>query len=382
MKKILFLQIKGNALGGVWFVNKTLGEEFIKKGYHVELFAFRNNHPGMDIIDSPIKITTINEKDVWEVTRKKQLLNSLTKDNFLKTFKKYIKEQKKLKEDYKKMKELIIEYNPDYIISSHYQTLYSIPNKFLEKTIFVQHSSFAYLLKDRNNVKTLKKLNNKIHSLCWLCKSSMNEAVSLGFKKNNYIYNPTKFSTQAIANVVKNKKIVVITRIHKPKRIDLMVDLVNDVFKDSKYKDWTFEIYGTGIFNEHSKEILKHNKQICYKGITNNPKEILLNSSITLNTSIYEGFPLSIIEGYTCGLPVVSFNFGESSHEAVINDYNGYIIENDDKEEFKNKLKMLLDDENKLKELSINSKEFSKKFDLNMIIKEWEKEFKNIDDKK
>ena len=41
MKKILFLQIKGNSLGGVWFVNKSLGEEFIRRGYHAEVLAIR-----------------------------------------------------------------------------------------------------------------------------------------------------------------------------------------------------------------------------------------------------------------------------------------------------------------------------------------------------
>lgn len=380
MKKILFLQIKGNALGGIWSVNKALGEEFIRKGYHAEILAIRNNHPGIEIKDTPLKITTINKNDLWKIPHRRDVLNALYEKNFFDILKKYLKEQKKLKYDYNQMKHFITKYKPDYIIASHYQTLFGIPKKYLPKTIFVQHSSFDYLLKDNNNIKTLKKLNNKIFKLCWLCKVTMKKAIEFGYKKNTFIYNPNKFNTSKQADVCQNKKIVVITRIHKEKQIDLMIKIVNDVFQETKYQDWSFEIYGEGTFNEDSKQILENSSQIFYKGLTNTPMEVLLSSSLTLNTSIYEGFPLSIIEGFTCGVPVVSFNFGESVYEEIINDYNGYVIENNDIDKFKEKLKYLLDNPSKLQELSKNAKEFSQQFELKTIADKWELLFKEMEE--
>lgn len=379
MKKILFLQIKGNSLGGIWFVNKALGESFIKRGYNVKVVGIRNNHPGLDIKDTPIDITTINPNDLWEITHKRDVLNKFGKKGFFKTLKKYFYDQNKLKQDYNKMKALINDFNPDYIIASHYQTLFGIPKSYLEKTIFVQHSSFDYLLKDKNNVKTLKKLNQKMYKMCWLCKSTMNRALDFGYKKNTYIYNPNKFTTNLKADVTKNKKISVITRIHPEKRIDLMIEIVNDIFKDKKYKDWTFEIYGTGSFNTNTEKILKSSNQIFYKGITDDPMKILLDSSISLNTSLFEGFSLSIIESFSCGVPVVSFNFGESAHEQIIDDYNGYVIENDNIDEFKNKIISLIDNEEKLEELSKNAKKFSSNFDIEMITDKWEEIFSKIE---
>lgn len=378
MKKILFLQIKGNALGGVWFVNKTLGEEFLKRNYDVQVLAIRNNHPGIEIKDTPLKITTINKENVWEIIHKRDVLAS-SFNSFFKTLKQYFVDRKTLKKDYEKMKDFINAYNPDYIISSHYQTLFGVPKKYLNKTIFVQHSSFDYLLKDKANIKTLKRLNDKIHGFSWLCKSTMEQAISFGFIKNKYIYNPNKFITSKCADVIKNKKIVVITRIHKEKRIDLMIQMINDIFKDKKYGDWKFEIYGVGSFNEKSEKILKNSTQILYKGLTNNPMEVLLNSSLTLNTSIYEGFSLSIIEGFSCGLPVISFNFGESAHEQIINGYNGYVIEDDNVEAFKETVKKLLDDENRLEKMGKNAKEFSKRFSVSEIANNWECVFEEVD---
>ncbi len=379
MKKILFLQIKGNSLGGVWFVNKSLGEEFIRRGYHAEVLAIRNNHPGIEIKDTPLKTNVINKNDLWEIVHRRDVLKAGFK-KFSNTLKQYFKDKKKLDEDYLKMKEFIKKYNPNYIIASHYQTLFGVPDEYLSKVIFVQHSSFKYLTSDKYGVKVLKKYNGKIFKMCWLCKSTMNMAIDFGFKKNTYIYNPNKFTTKEQADVVNNKRIVVITRIHAEKRIDLMISMINDIFLNGKFKDWKFDIYGTGSFNEHSREILKQSKQINFMGVTDNPEKELLKSSLTLNTSLYEGFSLSIIEGYTCGIPVVSFNFGETVYEQIIDGKTGYVIEQGDVDTFKLKVIELLSNPRRLKEMSDNAKENSKQFEISRVTDEWENLFKQMEE--
>ena len=379
MKKILFLQIKGNSLGGVWFVNKSLGEEFIRRGYHAEVLAIRNNHPGIEIKDTPLKTNVINKNDLWEIVHRRDVLKAGFK-KFSNTLKQYFKDKKKLDEDYLKMKEFIKKYNPNYIIASHYQTLFGVPDEYLSKVIFVQHSSFKYLTSDKYGVKVLKKYNDKIFKICWLCESTMNMAIDFGFKKNTYIYNPNKFITEEQADVVNNKRIVVITRIHPEKRIDLMISMINDIFLNGKFKDWRFDIYGTGSFNEHSKEILKQSKQINFMGVTDNPEKELLKSSLTLNTSLYEGFSLSIIEGYTCGIPVVSFNFGETVYEQIIDGKTGYVIEQGDVDTFKLKVIELLSNPRRLKEMSDNAKENSKQFEISRVADEWENLFKQMEE--
>lgn len=379
MRKILFLQIKGNSLGGVWFVNKALGEEFLKRGYHVEVLAIRNNHPGIEINDTPLKINVINKEDLWEIVHRRDVLKAVFK-NFFKTLKQYFEDKKKLDNDFFKMKDFIKEYNPDYIIVSHYQLLLGIPDEYLSKVIFVQHSSFKYLIDDKYAIRLLKKYKNKIFKMCWLCKSTLDDAIKFDFKNSTYIYNPNKFITDKQADVVKNKKIVVITRIHPEKRIDLMISMVNDVFMNNKFRDWKFEIYGTGSFNEESKKILKESKQIEFKGLTDNPMEILLKSSLTLNTSVYEGFSLSIIEGYTCGLPVISFNFGETVYEEIKDGKTGFVINQGDIENFKIKLIKLLSSPNLLKEMSDNAKTFSKQFEVSKVADKWEELFKHMEE--
>ena len=61
MKKIMFLQIKGKSFGGIWLVNKTLSQEFYKRGYDVQVCSIRDNHPG-DYEETVFKQHTINPK--------------------------------------------------------------------------------------------------------------------------------------------------------------------------------------------------------------------------------------------------------------------------------------------------------------------------------
>ena len=134
------------------------------------------------------------------------------------------------------------EINPDYIIVTHYQILDMIPKSFLKRTIYEHHSSLKMALDNPANKKTLYKYNNIVRYV-WLTKKTMENAEKIGLKRNMYIYNPVKFNCSSQANVIKNKKIIVISRLSAEKRITLMIDIVKKVFTDVKYKDWTFEIY-------------------------------------------------------------------------------------------------------------------------------------------
>ena len=380
MKKLMILQIKSNELGGVWFFNKTISEELLKYNFQIEIVALRDNHSKNKLeIAKSISLKTINEKDLWEITRKKDILKALKTlklKNIFTTIKNYLSEHKKLKEDFTNLKNYIRKQKPDYIIASHYQTLDGIPKEYLKKTVAIQHSSLKDVLLLRDNTKKLKKYSKKIFKMIWLSKKTSELAKEKGFSNNTYMYNPVRFQTKLTADVIKNKKLISVTRIDNyQKRIDLMLDIANTVLKDS---DWTFELYGTGEFTDYAKNILKNNKKIKYMGKTDNPMQVLLNASINLNTSRMEGFSLSILEANMCGIPTISFDFGESVQEEIINDKTGYIIYNDNKKEYIEKLLFLMNNQNKLQELANNSKKFSKQFTIDKVIQNWLKLFENM----
>lgn len=377
MKKILFLQNEGNVYGGVWFVNKTLGSAFINNSYDVYITSIRNS--GLEVkkdYNESLTVSIINEKDKWEMTHfcdiEEKLKEKKLVDVFKLTFKK-IKDEIKLKKDLIKTKKYIKELKPDYILVSHYELLDFIPTSYLSKTFNVNHSSFLDVIKNRGVKRVFNKYKNKV-KFVWLTKNTMNHAINYGIKNSTYIYNPVRFNCLERNDVIKNKKIVVVSRLSNDKRIDLMINSMNQIFKDKKYKDWSFEIYGIGDLEDNLKKIIKSD-QIKLMGKTDLVKETYQRASISLNTSPYEGFSLSILEANACGVPVVSFDFGESVYEEIIDNETGFIVSS--MEEFKDKVKYLMDNPKVLDEMSEKCFIFSKNFNLDTIVKKWENLFNN-----
>lgn len=380
MKKVLILQNKGKSYGGVWQVNRLVGEELIKNGYEVHIVAIRNNQNDIETEHAPrLKIHTINEKDLWSTYRGKDILDELKKGSIFNSFKMIlsrIKYEISLKQDITQLHQYIATYNPDYIITSHYQLLDMIPKKYLSITINEQHSSFIDAINHKATRKTLEKYNGKVQFL-WLTKKTMEKAEEYGLINNLYIYNAVRFKSSKQADVIKNKKLITITRISEVKRLDLMINICEEIFKDNQFKDWVLEIYGDGELEAEIKNQIHNQRQIKLKGLTNNPQKELLDASINLNTSKYEGFSMSILEAQECGVPTISFDCWESVHEQIISNKTGIIAK--DKKEYIDKLKELMLNESMLQKMSNECKQFSNNFQIDVIVKEWIKLFNKID---
>jgi len=103
----------------------------------------------------------------------------------------------------------------------------------------------------------------------------------------------------------------------------------------------------------------------------------MADCDIFLFPSLHEGFPKVLVESMACGLPNIVFNTYEP--EATINNKSGFIVSN--KEEMIEKLYELINNTQLRKEFSTNAIERAKKFDWNLIVKEWENTIVRILDK-
>jgi len=383
MKKILFMQLKGNSYAGIWQVNKMIGESLINKGYDVRVLGLRNNKTNIKLEhDKRLIIDVINKKDIWEKNYTgREIISEIKKIHIIKAFNMLIvrmKHKNTICHDKRKIKNYLEEYNPDCIITSHYELIDMLPKKYLNILCHEQHSSFNAAIENNGTRKVFNKYKDKIKFI-WLAKKTMEAAQEYGIKNNCYIYNPVRIISKTRADIEKNKKLVSMGRISKEKRIDLMIDIVNEVFKDKELKDWTFDIYGEGEDEEKIKSIIKNNRQITFKGLTNNPSKVLMSSSINLNTSTIEGFSMTVLEANECGVPTISFAFGESVYEQIIDNKTGYIAK--DKGDYINKLKELMKNNKELDRMSKNVKKYNENFHIEKIIDNWVDLIENIGDK-
>ena len=384
MKKIVFLHLRGNTFGGVYNVDHNLSLEFIKRGYEVHFIAIRDySIEKAPFCDPNIIYHIVNENAKWGFTKGTEIISSLKRFMLIKTIKLYLKrihELKELSRDFKKTKKLIKTIDPNYIISSHYQLLNAISEDYLDKTINVNHASFELSKENKNISKTYTKYKDKIFKFVWLTENAMKTAISYGYTNSTFIYNAVRFSSIDVADVVNNKKLITLTRMSDPlKRIDLLIKIADEIL--DKSSEWILEIYGNGVVNEESKTIINNNSKIKIMGITDDPKNVYLNASINLNTSSSEGFCLAIVEASECGLPTVTFNFGEATKEVVINNKTGLVIENDDINQYIKKLKWLMNNDNELIILSSGAKEYNNNFSLDKIITKWLELFKEVDNR-
>ena len=380
MKKVLFLQNIGNSYGGVWFVNKTIGEELINNDYDVEILSIRDSHKKELEHDEKLKVSIVNKNDLWEITHFEDIKKEFIKFKIIKSIKlllKKIKEEYKLKKDYNYVKSYIRKNNYDYIVTTHYQLLDCIPKEYLKKTIHEQHTSFITSYNHLATRKTFDKYNGKVTFL-WLSKKSSELAKGKGYLNSTYIYNPIKFTCLKKADVINNKKLVTISRFSEEKRLDLMVKIVDEVLKNNKFKNWIFEIYGDGPLKKELMNLKYDAKKIKIMGFTNDTKSVLMKSSINLNTSLFEGFSMGILEASECGVPTITFDFGESVSEEIQDNVTGLIVNQEDLENYKKKLELLMSDSKLLETMSKNCKNFAKQFNIKIVIKEWIRLFNRL----
>lgn len=112
-------------------------------------------------------------------------------------------------------------------------------------------------------------------------------------------------------------------------------------------------------------------KNIKYMGVSNNIEEIYKNSCLLLSTSDSEGFGNSILESLSYSIPVLAlddYKFGVS--KLIQNDVNGYKTSKDN---FIPLLIKLINDKQKLNELSNNCFNSINEYDDNIQLVKWEK---------
>jgi len=109
----------------------------------------------------------------------------------------------------------------------------------------------------------------------------------------------------------------------------------------------TFHVVGKKFNDPYQASILQliedyqlQNHVFLYDSKNDIPN-ILSQSTIGILTSKSEGLPVSILEYGLCKLPVIATNVGQIK-EVIINNETGFLIENNDKKTFENKLLYLI----------------------------------------
>ncbi len=167
------------------------------------------------------------------------------------------------------------------------------------------------------------------------------------------------------SRIKKTYSVTFVGRLKKYKSIDHLLYAVAEVVKT--FPGIVVTIVGDGDDLPRLRNIcsyLKIEKTVTFTGFVSEQKKvrILQESEIVVNTSIREGWGLTVIESNACGAPVIAAN-SPGLKDSVKDGYNGILYPYGNIEAIATSIKKLLSDRELLKKLQRNAILWSSRFD-------------------
>ncbi len=181
----------------------------------------------------------------------------------------------------------------------------------LDKIIFISNYT-------RNEYESIMK---KIHGK----QRAEQKVIYLGVNKSDNSILLRNYANKGVFTIV------TCSGIHPRKRLDLLIDSLAET-AENLHINWIH--FGTGIdFNSicsyAKKKLIRGNLTFDFKGHVSNLDVLKYYQSnqvdLFINTSNYEGIPVSIMEAMSNGIPCIARNVG-GNNEIVIDDISGKLV--------------------------------------------------------
>lgn len=192
-----------------------------------------------------------------------------------------------------------------------------------------------------------------------------------GYDNLHVINNMLSFESMG-TSTCKEKRVIAVGRLDFQKKFDRLVDIWALVKKECP--EWRLDIFGQGI---ERKNLLKQIKETglsdsisIMEPIRDITKEYA-SSSILAMTSTYEGWGLVLTEAMSAGVPCVAYACKCGPRDIIEDGKNGYIIEEEDKEMFAQRLVELMKNNDLRFCMNKNAIETSNKYKKDHIMQIW-----------
>ena len=165
---------------------------------------------------------------------------------------------------------------------------------------------------------------------------SLSKHYHIAEEKLQVIPNPVIATSVTKSDHPKNKnRLLLIARLAKEKGLNRLLEIMKRL-----PEEYTLNIAGDGPLKEEIAlkiEQLSLGHRVKLLGAVKNVQQLIAEHSLMVLSSFTEGFPNVVLESLSVGVPVVSFRVSGIS-ALIKDDFNGYIVEQDDLEGFKTKI--------------------------------------------
>ena len=158
-----------------------------------------------------------------------------------------------------------------------------------------------------------------------------------------------------------------------------LIDIWKLVQSGGKFTDWKLKIVGDGELKEQITAKIKElnlEDSIELKPFTTEVEKEYLSTSIYAMSSHFEGLPMVLIEASAYALPCIAFDVATGPRDIIDDGKSGYLVADNDLQEYANKLQILMRDESLRTQMGAKSKAIARdKFSKEVVLKQWEEMF-------
>lgn len=187
---------------------------------------------------------------------------------------------------------------------------------------------------------------------------------------------PSDISTAPAA--LDAKSMIAVGRLSPQKNIPAMVRAWSLVA--AKHPDWSLDIFGAGPMKDGIERLVGQcglAGKVRLMGLSTDIRSEMLSRSGIVMSSVYEGFPLALVEASSCGLPMVSFECSGSS-EIIADGRNGFMVAQGDEKGLSDAICRLIDDAELRRAMGRTALESSSRFGIDAVMRRWTELFESL----
>lgn len=172
----------------------------------------------------------------------------------------------------------------------------------------------------------------------------------------------------------RKKQIVSAGRLTEQKNFKLLIEVFANILKE--YPEYYLSIYGDGHKRselENYISLLDISERVKLPGYVNNFGSHIIDSSLFVLPSNYEGMPNALMEAMALGLPCISTDCPVGGPKYLIQDgVNGLLIERNNPKQLEIAINKMLSNNEYANELGCNAKKISQDLNSDKIYSKWE----------
>ena len=234
-------------------------------------------------------------------------------------------------------------------------------NHFIEKQKFNKRVLWKYWFKSANAITVLTKYDLPFFS-------RFNPKIVV-------MENPCSFEISQ-ANFQKREPVIIalgdLNRFTQ-KGFDTLIEIVAEVLPN--YPDWKLKIIGEGLKGEkYLKELTNKfqiTNQVQFTGYRSDVKAIMAHSEIFILPSRWEGLPMVLLEALSQRMACITFDCKTGPSEIIRDDYNGFLIEDQNKPLMIKKLSELIENKKIRRKFQKNAPDILDNYTIENVGKKW-----------